>query len=690
MQNQDKSTGDPTLTLSITALYDSTTVNVRINTISVNSFNPKVTLSTLDETRILLPSKIQLFGSGTSLYVVSITSNNPVSVVSINYKEQSSDSASLFPVTEWGTEYYIVTPSDGSFQEFAVIAKEPATITIYPTGILTYSGKNYGKGNSFTFSLEGYQVIQFQSQNDLSGTKILSRKPVAVLSGHTCSLKSTLCNHVYEQLQPTLIWGITFFVPTVSYQTRYDLVYITAATQNTLVNYQAGTLQNNKTLNAGDVMVLTLKANAPLFINATEGIQVMYYSTGGYKGIEKYGTVLLTIPDVSSFCTLFQTVDLQQFSNEAILVAETSDLEGITMNGSSLVSQKWKTIQGTKYSWGEFSLRSSSKHYIFESTISPFTVSVFGVSRQNAFGEVATCLAGSSRPSCSQVTCKEKEICKIANNKAVCQGTGEATCWAWGDPHYHTFDGKNYDFQGTCTYTMSKTCNPNLPFFNIETVNENRGSSLISYVKSVNIQVYNYNITGVRSEFGIVRVNNQKVQLPINLNNNKLVLAYSGNSLILQTDFKLKVIYDWNILLRITVPSSYYKSVCGLCGNYNGNSTDDLVYDGAALTPIQFGKLWKVNETSDGSCHDDCSGNCVTCTSDQKKLYSSIQYCNILTQINGPFNSCSAQINPSIYRDNCVYDLCLNDGYNQILCQTLKAYSDLCARAGIQVGEWRI
>ncbi|XP_073511751.1 IgGFc-binding protein-like [Phyllobates terribilis] len=684
---QNKGSGDSSLSLSVTALQDSTTVSVIINSISRSTFNPKLTLNKLEETIIQLPARIQLADSGTSNYVVYVNSNNPVSVVSINSKGQSSDTASLLPLSELGTEYYVVTPPEGSSKEFAIITKDPATITIYPTGTLTYLGKIYTKEKSFVVKLQSSDVVQFQSEDDLSGTRVVSDNEVAVLSGHTCAQKFTKCNHVYEQLQPTFIWGLTFFISTLSFQTKYDLVYVTAATDTTLVTYQAGSQQNKIELDAGKVLELQLKADTPLFINATEGIQVMYYSTGSSKGSANYNTLLMTVPDVTSFCTSFQT--LKDFSNEAILVAKTSDLKDITVNKASLEGVNWKTIQGTEYSWGEYQMTSKSKQNIFESSKSQFFLSVYGMPNLNSFGEVATCIAGSSRPSCSQVQCRTKEVCKIERGKAKCQAIKEDTCWAWGDPHYRTFDAKYYDFQGTCSYTMAKTCNFDLPFFNIETQNENRGSSKVSYLKSATIQVYNYTIVGIRSEFGVVRVNNQKVQLPMKLNDDKLILSQSGTTLIVETDFKLKVIYDWNILLKISIPSSFYKAVCGLCGNYNDNPNDDLSKEGATLSTINYGKLWKVEETSDGSCHDDCNGDCVTCTTEKKKLYGNNQFCGILTQNPGPFKVCHTTINPSMYRENCIYDMCLNDGYLQILCQTLKTYSDACAREGIQVNEWR-
>lgn len=187
------------------------------------------------------------------------------------------------------------------------------------------------------------------------------------------------------------------------------------------------------------------------------------------------------------------------------------------------------------------------------------------------------------------------------------------------------------------------------------------------------------------------QVNNQRLHLPISLNDGKLRLYQSGNSVFIETDFLLKVSYDWKSYLVVRISSSFSENVCGLCGNYNGDPADDFVTPSGtlALSPVELGQSWKVKD-EDPFCWDDCRGDCKKVTLEVLVRYKVVPFCGwISKKEGGPFSQCHSVIDPEIFVDNCAYDLYFYEGHREILCQALASYADACQREGVTLSAWR-
>ena len=112
---------------------------------------------------------------------------------------------------------------------------------------------------------------------------------------------------------------------------------------------------------------------------------------------------------------------------------------------------------------------------------------------------------------CEDTACREKENCVVMNNKAICVAQSKSTCRAVGDPHYLTFDGERFDFQGTCSYVMATVVKsePGLIPFTVLTKNNHRGNKRVSFVMKVSVTVYGLTVV-ISTHKGKVEVSNKR------------------------------------------------------------------------------------------------------------------------------------------------------------------------------------
>lgn len=112
-----------------------------------------------------------------------------------------------------------------------------------------------------------------------------------------------------------------------------------------------------------------------------------------------------------------------------------------------------------------------------------------------------------------------------------------AICWASGDPHYMTFDGKHYTFMGACGYVLTKSKD-----FNVTAENIKCGTSGVTCTKSVDVKIKQNRITLIHG--GNVTVNG--INLPnYQFKSGDIDVFKAGNFLHIITHIGLKVQWDF-------------------------------------------------------------------------------------------------------------------------------------------------
>ncbi|KAJ3598355.1 hypothetical protein NHX12_001865 [Muraenolepis orangiensis] len=563
---------DISQTISITIIAQQA-ASVKVQVPSLNFVKEDI-LKADQSVTIQLPIQVQLQGSMKSSNTVLLEATADVTVTSFSNMKISADTALYFPISKWGSEYFIFTPTgtpQGQFKEFSVTnGKNNNRVEMSLKGDVVYGGQSYAAGQQLVVDLKPYESLQLQSSQDLTGSRIVSQQPVGVLSGHTCNFLFGDCNHVYEQLLPVSSWGSKFIVPSLNLQRRYDSIFIQAS-QPTQVTIKKGNSNKVESLTGGQSLEVHNTFPDSVFIEADHGIQVLMLFNGVMRSRRRtYDSFLMTILPMNFLCSSYSLVTKSGFSNIALIVALKLKKQELRLDGLPITNLVWHDVPGTDYAFSQVVVRQEPVRIVSSSGFG-FGLYGFGLVQGRSFGAPAQC-----------------------RHPAVNHGI----CWAIGDPHYQTFDGRRFDFMGTCTYLIAKNSelNSSLPTFEISAKNENRGNLQVSYVGLVTVKIAGFTITAVKSEIGRVRVDNSLWSLPVTLDGGKLQIIQSGRSVLIQTDFGLLVRYDWIDLLVVTMPPPFAGKTSGLCGNFNGDPNDDLTTpEGTqAAGELAFAASWKV------------------------------------------------------------------------------------------------
>ncbi|XP_029499285.1 kielin/chordin-like protein [Oncorhynchus nerka] len=259
-----------------------------------------------------------------------------------------------------------------------------------------------------------------------------------------------------------------------------------------------------------------------------------------------------------------------------------------------------------------------------------------------------------------------------------------ATCVAFGDPHYRTFDGRMLHFQGACTYILSQDCDGG--DFSIHATNDDRGRKGVSWTKEVTVFIGDVVVQLLQD--WVVRVDYKVVTLPF-LKEPYIYLERQTNTILLNTNIGLKVLWSGRSHLEVSIPGSYKGHTCGLCGNFNNYPQDDLRTPAGKVSQSEadFGNSWKVG-SGNGSLSCQPGEDIDPCkAAGYQARKSANARCRVLKS--AVFHTCHHLVAPEPWYAACVYDLCAcGANADECLCDALEAYAAQCREAGARL-SWR-
>ncbi|XP_072878775.1 mucin-2 [Chlorocebus sabaeus] len=271
-------------------------------------------------------------------------------------------------------------------------------------------------------------------------------------------------------------------------------------------------------------------------------------------------------------------------------------------------------------------------------------------------------------------------------------------CTGWGDPHYVTFDGLYYSYQGNCTYVLVEEISPSVDNFGVYIDNYHCDPNdkvscprtLIVRHETQEVLIKTVHMMPMEVQ---VQVNRQAVAVPYK----KYGLEVSKSGINYVVDIpKLGVLVSYNGL-SFSVRLPYHRfgnNTKGQCGTCTNTTSDDCILPSGEIVSSceAAADQWIVNDPSKPHCPHSSSttkrppvtvpgGNKTT----PHKGCTPSPLCQLIKD--SLFAQCHALVPPQHYYDACVFDSCFVPG-SSLECASLQAYAALCAQQGVCL-NWR-
>ena len=196
------------------------------------------------------------------------------------------------------------------------------------------------------------QTLYIASENDLTGSRVMSDKPISFISGHECGNIPegiNYCDQLVEQIPPTATWGKTFILRTIAGRTAYDIIKVLASQDNTDVTVSCTNIPlQTSSISKGEFKDVNVSSNTSCFFSSTRPILLVQFSVASnIDGVFQGDPLMVVIPPIEQYRSSYSISILspsltsfpvlrEQLNFINIMVPVGVDPSGIRLNDSDL------------------------------------------------------------------------------------------------------------------------------------------------------------------------------------------------------------------------------------------------------------------------------------------------------------------------------------------------------------------
>ena len=303
------------------------------------------------------------------IYVYTI-GPGAISVVAVNFYSGSVGDYLAYPFQDVGSgpyEYFAVSTSSlisSANSEFLLVGCEDATtITITPTQSVSIPTDaqstsstliSVSSGDNHQIILNKMQtllVLKSGTTSDLTGSKIVSNKPLTVISGHECGnvpSTQTFCEHLLEHIPPTSTWGQSFLLVPFGGRNVGQYFKIVSSQNSTTISRTCNSATLTQTLSsAGNSFTFFTSSTTYCYVASNKPVMVSQLGIGG--GGDNIGDPIISIiPSLDRYTNsyTFFSLNTSEFNIHQISVsvlAQYYQPNSIRLDGQAITAT-WSAI----------------------------------------------------------------------------------------------------------------------------------------------------------------------------------------------------------------------------------------------------------------------------------------------------------------------------------------------------------